>query len=569
MIFFIIWFWIQKLVGEIVPRPVSQHTCDSAPHCRKTLQAYDETWRPKHITRDIADRVPIDKLQEMQRQLPLVTDRKEAQRMKFDSIKVLAGQFFDSLRASPVESVCDLHCDDGEHCDLYGPLSCDDGEHCDLYGPLSCPTDEDEHRPLNYGDCNALTLNASGVVCKNVSRIGSRSGDTGSGALSQILWTAERRAMQEDMVMIECTEDFDPAGIQYEMDASHNCCSAVLKAHYSGDAYNRTRKSSMLCHRERTVVVEDIEAALSRSMRSVDMPWPELWLQDDALQCAELEMIAADPRRSRALPVDKSDLSWEDTLLPSQLTRKASYNDVFGSPLSVYDLDHDPKKRPRKVCDDKISTRGVRTLSGDPVQLFPCLISHFSMWNPNLQRPLCLHEALGLHGLPTQGCEFQNMFPVDILSLVQQKIVTYNEGKSMTGNGWHLPTQGLWLVLWLSSIELRHDLTKLPPELAPGGVVDIDSDDDVPDVGSPWKAPKRALEPVSTPRRGLRRFESSELSPLDEDDDYVLRGRSTWVQRHANHGYQTGRVPLVLDESCTETDIEEPLDDQRPDVDSI
>ena len=59
MVVFIMCFWVNNLCGSgTVPDIRSMHTCDKAEHCRKTLAAYHPDWRPHHVARDIADRVP-------------------------------------------------------------------------------------------------------------------------------------------------------------------------------------------------------------------------------------------------------------------------------------------------------------------------------------------------------------------------------------------------------------------------------------------------------------------------------------------------------------------------------
>ena len=173
LICFIIHYWLQRLLGKnAFPRPVSQHSCDMAGHCRRTLESFSEPWRPQHVARDILHRIPVKDLQKMEKELPKPSDLKEAQRRQFDKIKVMANEFFDNLTAAPVCAECDLHCANGQHCDLFSS---------------GIAEDDDVHCAGGYGAHSSLTLNGSGVVCKNVSRIGSRTGDTGSGAMSQIV----------------------------------------------------------------------------------------------------------------------------------------------------------------------------------------------------------------------------------------------------------------------------------------------------------------------------------------------------------------------------------------------
>ena len=116
----ILHYWIEKLVGEnTLPPLVSIHACDSAPHCRRALRSFTDTWRPKHICKDILDRIPVDTLQATQKELPKPTYRKEAQRRQFDIFKTKATEYFETRRVAREQAVCDLHCSDGMHCDLF------------------------------------------------------------------------------------------------------------------------------------------------------------------------------------------------------------------------------------------------------------------------------------------------------------------------------------------------------------------------------------------------------------------------------------------------------------------
>ena len=124
------------------------------------------------------------------------------------------------------------------------------------------------------------------------------------------------------------------------------------------------------------------------------------------------------------------------------------------------------------------------------------------------------------------------------MALVQNKVVSYSEAKSMVGNRWPLPTQGLWLVAWLSSVELRCELTTLhkpPSEIVE--LVDDDSEDEVgtvkcevqagsdqesrapstPCAKSPWKSPKRKAHSV-THRRVWPRLAPRTASAIDSVD---------------------------------------------------
>ena len=63
---------------------------------------------------------------------------------------------------------------------------------------------------------------------------------------------------------------------------------------------------------------------------------------------------------------------------------------------------------------------------------------------------------------------------MQFLDLIKQGLVECCEVKSMTGNGWHLPSIGSQLAFWLSAVELRSDFVTLERPLSCESLVVVD-----------------------------------------------------------------------------------------------
>ena len=130
----------------------------------------------------------------------------------------------------------------------------------------------------------------------------------------------------------------------------------------------------------------------------------------------------------------------------------------------VYDLDHNPLKRPRVSCCHANQLGGA--CGEKPKQVkgsLLCMLSHGCVWHDTFKRSLSSSEWCQLHGYPTESSIIEALkFPLDFRSLLQSKMVSPVETMSMMGNGWHLPSVGPWILWVMSSIESMEDVIGAP-----------------------------------------------------------------------------------------------------------
>ena len=168
------------------------------------------------------------------------------------------------------------------------------------------------------------------------------------------------------------------------------------------------------------------------------------------------------------------DVEPHDLLLPSQQQRLINYRKRSSTMKNkwlhpdgatfVYDLDHNPLKRPRVCCCHANQLGGVS--HGNPKQCkgsLLCMISHGCVWHDGFKRPLSSSEWCQLHGYPTEaGFAASLDFPLDFGTLLKDMVVNPVETMSMMGNGWHLPSVGAWIMWAFSSIESLEEITGSP-----------------------------------------------------------------------------------------------------------
>jgi hypothetical protein len=113
---------------------------------------------------------------------------------------------------------------------------------------------------LDYWSSDSLSINCAGLICKDVSRESkTRRGDAGNSALAHLIWTAERRSEngQEDLVLVECTVDFDASSIAADLGQRYDVYQTTVNATDMGDKYSRPRAMAPMLNQER-VVTSDV-----------------------------------------------------------------------------------------------------------------------------------------------------------------------------------------------------------------------------------------------------------------------------------------------------------------------
>ena len=147
----------------------------------------------------------------------------------------------------------------------------------------------------------------------------------------------------------------------------------------------------------------------------------------------------------------------------------------------AFDLDH--KAYPRGKMSHEVR--------GRPEQLMT-FISHGTIFHNAHQRPLLAMEHLLAHGImPSQSLmdEYGHKCPVDFWSMLRHGVLSPSHIKSMSGNMWHIPVFGTYIMYLLSALEMTGDHCKV--KRMPIQTID-DSDDD--DVKTPMKRARLSAE---------------------------------------------------------------------------
>ena len=306
---------------------------------------------------------------------------------------------------------------------------------CHMNG--QCPVCDKDAQPAT------LSLHAAGVQCKDVTQMGSMSGDAGKCMPSQSVWLAERSWYKEDIICNECTEHWDPrlmgTFLKYP---EYRCLSFCLDAHmHMGDVIVRKRRLTTGINLERCFLIADPRLFVEQCGRVHEATAGILWWADTEQESSESGM---------AQGVDSDvQINWEKTLTPHQRNRLWDYElhvksmvrrgTVAPDRMHMYDLDQN--------CP--IGYKGSTTAE-DPGPL-RTLISHGTIWNSFLQRPLLACEWAVAHGYPQTA--YGPKPPVDLFSMMRRGDLSPQQLKSMVGNGWHLPSIGAWVMWLLASVK--------------------------------------------------------------------------------------------------------------------
>jgi len=106
-------------------------------------------------------------------------------------------------------------------------------------------------------------------------------------------------------------------------------------------------------------IVKPLEDLYKDFGRDVDQSYSKVWSAPAEWVCQEYDALV----KSRVCSVDCSSthgLDWYEVILPSQKERRSMYDMLTGWKYKTgemawtYDLDHNPTKRPRILCEKEV-----------------------------------------------------------------------------------------------------------------------------------------------------------------------------------------------------------------------
>ena len=178
--------YLQDQADDAMSPALVWHACDIDPVRQKVLAELPSEFRPMHIFKDIAERLPQTMRSKIEKSLPKPDSLYEAKAATFQRIKDSLRKFYLTQPEQTMSAPCVLH---GADCPLWQCFcrpSCFEARH------------------------QQLSLNVSGPICADMSRFGKQAFDGGQSMLPLTIWLCERAQRQEDIVIVENTADWPP-----------------------------------------------------------------------------------------------------------------------------------------------------------------------------------------------------------------------------------------------------------------------------------------------------------------------------------------------------------------------
>ena len=205
-----------------------QHAGDVDEVCRSVLKSFEPKWAPRHITTDLADRIPAGLLDELDKNAP----KRDGDPKDFDRRYGAMRDSFKDWKAA------------GK--DIFGAgTKCWCVQHndwCEIYKPaVSCK----------------LSLGWAGTTCLDICRPGKRFGHHGPHSKTFRIWLEERRCRREHIYIQESTQDFCTADIDCELGDLFDVFGVLLGPEDFGWWSSRPRHFCIMILKEHGVLAVD------------------------------------------------------------------------------------------------------------------------------------------------------------------------------------------------------------------------------------------------------------------------------------------------------------------------
>jgi len=279
----------------------------------------------------------------------------------------------------------------------------------------------------------------AGTTCTSWSRLGARRKWTAASAIAFLAWAFETRFWAPDLIVHECTADFDVAMLQRIFGDAYSIQSLVFSPVSLGVPTSRPRRYTLLIARASLVP----ECPFTREGLGALM-FKRCVADGHIFWTAPPEEVASSMReysdRLCLAPVQASGDPWEcEDLLPArQQQRLRNYRKAC-------------TKRGRSlrcIVNLQQDAHFMRSLS----EMVPCLLTKTSsIWSMRHSRLLSASEHLGVMGVPifASGRHDHARFNVELLALGQG--ITASEVMHLAGNGMCLSAIGSVLLFALAT----------------------------------------------------------------------------------------------------------------------
>ena len=186
------------------------------------------------------------------------------------------------------------------------------------------------------------------------------------------------------------------------------------------------------------------------------------------------------------------DSQWEQLLGTNMQKRLAKYRAKAAAWQDDHEIDADIQDWAYDLDHNPVRCKTAHESRAHPSQLFT-FISHGTIWHEAHARPLLALEHLLGHGImPSKELQDAYRHPelFDAWDLMLHGDITPSQVRSMSGNMWHIPVFGMYIMYLLSVIELRSDHQQIKKNF----VVTLESDSEEEDIVTPPKRRRTNIE---------------------------------------------------------------------------
>ena len=221
----IILYLLVKFINTKLAKPLpfvpTVSCCDTDPHTPVVLSAFEENARPLHVHSNITDRWSSALWTEVQMLKPSAADYIEAKRARMKLVESTIMKHYEQLPSSMMSAPCSFH--GGDCCSVV------DGNYSRYIGH-------------NVKGLTEIRMNSAGIPCDDITSFGAREGDGGQTAEIHAAWVAERRALNEDIILTECSLGWNADHFTERLADTHNSFTVNVRSGETGDIVDRARK---------------------------------------------------------------------------------------------------------------------------------------------------------------------------------------------------------------------------------------------------------------------------------------------------------------------------------------
>jgi hypothetical protein len=242
-------------------------------------------------------------------------------------------------------------------------------------------------------------------------------------ALPFVVWAWETLAWEPDLIFHECTPDFDVATLQVIFAAIYVITTLVFSPVHLGWPASRSRRFTLLVHRERRALPLELSAAVFSSLF-----FPKCSINGSVFWCAAAEVVATNTAaKAEALhlpTIDEHGHSW-----PPRMVLKQG----FYQRLMAYEKLCAKSRRP---CIFIVNLHQNANYSRALSKMMPALLTRTSlMWSMVHQRCLTPLEHLVVMGVPVFDTSRSDIDRSGIELLAKRGKLTSVEITHAAGNG--------------------------------------------------------------------------------------------------------------------------------------